>query len=373
MKRVLSVISFVALFASGAVAAQAADCADDPRTTGLSRTIAINAQGGGLYGRLQYKQTAPLRDKEVVITFDDGPHASNTKTILDALDRHCVKATFFAVGRMALYHKKTLKEIARRGHTIGSHTFAHPKSAAKLPFEDAKVEIEKGFVATSQALGAPIAPFFRFPGLNDSKELNAYLSSRNISVWSVDVVSGDTYPGVTPEKLVRSAMERLRRMKRGIVLFHDLKQVTADSLDLFLTQLELEGFKVVHVVSNSSYKADPVLMARLDMSKRALERTKFTGLALEGDVLPGQDNLMNAGEVDILKTEFIHIESSASSGSPKKQDIKPSAPAANAQEYRMNLESDNIPLPEMTPYHGMEATPTNTSGTVRSSFQFQEQ
>lgn len=373
MKRVLSVISFVALFASGAVAAQAADCADDPRTTGLSRTIAINAQGGGLYGRLQYKQTAPLRDKEVVITFDDGPHAANTKTILDALDRHCVKATFFAVGRMALYHKNTLKEIARRGHTIGSHTFAHPKSAAKLPFEDAKVEIEKGFVATSQALGAPIAPFFRFPGLNDSAELNAYLSSRNISVWSVDVVSGDTYPGVTPEKLVRSAMERLRKMKRGIVLFHDLKLVTADSLDLFLTQLELEGFKVVHVVSNSSYKADPVLMARLDMSKRALEKTKFTGLALEGDVIPGQDNLMNAGEVDILKTEFIHIESSASPGSSNKRERKPSAPTANAQEHRMNLESDDIPLPEMTPNHGMGAMPTNTSSTVRRKFYFQEQ
>jgi peptidoglycan/xylan/chitin deacetylase (PgdA/CDA1 family) len=373
MKRVFSVISFVALFASGIVAAQAADCADDPRTTGLSRTIAINAEGGGFYGRLQYKQTAPLRDKEVVITFDDGPHATNTQTILDALDRHCVKATFFTVGRMALYHKETLKEIARRGHTIGSHTFAHPKSAGKLPFEDAKVEIEKGFVATSQALGTPIAPFFRFPGLNDSKELNAYLSSRNISVWSVDVVSGDTYPGMTPEKLVRSAMERLRKMKRGIVLFHDLKLVTAESLDLFLTQLELEGFKVVHVVSNSSYKPDPVLMARLDMSKRALEKTKFTGLALEGDVMPDQQNLMNAGEVDILKTEFIHIESSASPGSSTKQESKPSASTTNARDNRVKLESNDVPLPEMTPNHGLEVMPANTSSTVRSYFQIQEQ
>jgi hypothetical protein len=82
---------------------------------------------------------------------------------------------------------------------------------------------------------------------------------------------------------------------------------------------------------------------------------------------------MNAGEVDILKTEFIHIESSASPGSSKKQDIKPSAPAANAQKYRMNIESGNIPLPEMTPNHGMEVTPANTSGSVGRTFQFLEQ
>ena len=94
MKRFLSVVSFVALLTGWGVAANAADCADDPKTTGLARTIAIEAAGGGFYGRLQYKETTPLlRPKEIVLTFDDGPHPTNTKSILETLDRHCVKAS----------------------------------------------------------------------------------------------------------------------------------------------------------------------------------------------------------------------------------------------------------------------------------------
>jgi len=95
MYRFLKVVSVATLLAGLAYPAHAADCADDPRTTGLSRTIAVNSAGGKLFGRLQYKETAPLRRKEVILTFDDGPHPRHTKKILDVLDRHCVKATFF--------------------------------------------------------------------------------------------------------------------------------------------------------------------------------------------------------------------------------------------------------------------------------------
>lgn len=354
MKRFLSVVSFVALLTGGGVAANAADCADDPRTTGLARTIAVDAAGGGFYGRLQYKETNPLlRPKEIVLTFDDGPHPVNTKSILETLDRHCVKATFFAVGRMALFAPKMLKLAAERGHTIGTHTWAHPKDAGKLPFEEAKVEIEKGFVATAQALGEPVAPFFRFPGLNDSPELNAYLASRDISVWSVDIVSGDTYPGQTPDSLVRSTMDHLRKMGRGIVLFHDLKALTAESLDSFLTQLRLEGFKVVHVVSNSSYKPNPALVARLDMSKHALEQASFTAIAPEGDVLPGQKNIMATGEVEVMKTEFIHIESSAPA---PKRELAPAPKRESAPAPRTTSATRDV----ATTASGTRSTAANT-------------
>jgi peptidoglycan/xylan/chitin deacetylase (PgdA/CDA1 family) len=301
-------IAFAAiLFAAPFSFAQAADCTDNPRTTGLSRIIAIDSSEGNYFGRLQYKQTAPLRKKEVILTFDDGPHRTHTREILDVLDQHCVKATFFTVGRMSFFMAKQLKEVARRGHTIASHSWSHPRALSKLTLEEAKVEIEKGFAATAYVLGQPIAPFFRYPGLNYSDELNTYLASRNITVWSVDVVSDDTQAGLTPEQLVDQAMERIRRMNGGIVLFHDLKEVTALAMDSFLTQLKLEGFKIVHVVSNTSYQPAPDLVAQLDFSRQSLRTVAFTGVAPIG-MHDDDETIMSSGKVEYMKNEFIQID-----------------------------------------------------------------
>jgi peptidoglycan/xylan/chitin deacetylase (PgdA/CDA1 family) len=312
MNRFLQVVLAAICIAGSASYALAADCADDPKTTGISRTIAIDSAKGKYFGRLQYEKSAPLRRKEVVLTFDDGPHQKYTRAILDVLDRHCVKATFFMVGRMAVFMSGAVKDAARRGHTIATHTWSHPRDISKLPLEEAKVEIEKGFVATSFVLGQPIAPFFRYPGFNHSPELNAYLASRNISVWSVDVVSDDTTADLTPEQLVNQTMARIRRMHGGVVLFHDLKEVTAVAMDSFLTQLKLEGYKVVHIVSNTAYQPSPELVAREDFSKRSLQSVAFTGVAPAGQENLG-DHILTTGRVDFMKNEFLHIESSAQS------------------------------------------------------------
>jgi peptidoglycan/xylan/chitin deacetylase (PgdA/CDA1 family) len=333
MPRFWKAVSVVLMLSAGGVHAQAAtDCADDPRTTGLSRTIAIDSTGGRRFGRLQYPETAPLRAKEVVLTFDDGPHPVYTKMILDTLDRHCMKATFFTVGRMALFAPKVLKLIHKRGHTIATHTWSHARDLSKLPIEEAKLEIEKGFVASAHALGEPIAPFFRYPGLNDSPELNAYLASRDISVWSVDVVSGDTTANMTPEQLFNDTLDRLRKMGRGIVLFHDLKAVTAETLDSFLTTLKTEGFKIVHVVSNSSFKATPELVARMEIEKSALQTVAFTGtgVAASGGATVGGDALAATGEVDIMKTEFMQIEANALKAKQEMADSNAAKAAATA-------------------------------------------
>lgn len=306
-------IALAAAFLAAPISiAQAQDCSDNPRTTGLSRIIAIDSSEGKRFGRLQYKETAPLRKKEVILTFDDGPHKTHTREILDILDEHCVKATFFTVGRMSSFMAPQLKEVAQRGHTIASHSWSHPRDLSKLTLEEAKVEIEKGFAATAYVLGGPIAPFFRYPGLNYSDELNEYLASRNISVWSVDVVSDDTQAGLTPEQLVNQAMERLRRMKGGIVLFHDLKAVTALAMDSFLTQLKLEGYKVVHVVSNTAYQPAADLVAELDFTKQSLRTVAFTGVAPVGS-LNEDKSILSSGEVDYMKNEFIDIDAATQS------------------------------------------------------------
>jgi peptidoglycan/xylan/chitin deacetylase (PgdA/CDA1 family) len=307
MYRCLKIALAAACLAAPVSFAQAADCSDDPRTTGLSRIIAIDSSDGQRFGRLQYKEPGPLRKKEIILTFDDGPHRTHTPEILDILDQHCVKATFFTVGRMSSFMAPQLKELARRGHTIASHSWSHPRDLSKLTLEEAKVEIEKGFAATAYVLGGPIAPFFRYPGLNYSNELNDYLAKRNISVWSVDVVSDDTQAGLTPEQLVNQAMERIRRMNGGIVLFHDLKEVTALAMDSFLTQLKLEGFKVVHAVSNTSYQPSSEFVAQLDFSKQSLQTVAFTGVAPAG-IENDDKTILSSGKVDYMKNEFVEID-----------------------------------------------------------------
>ncbi len=213
---------------------------------GVSRTIELDAQGGPAYGIYQYKRTLPLRDKEVILTFDDGPHPVNTINVLKALKDHCTKATFFAVGSMALKFPKTLQQVAAHGHTIGAHTHSHPRMP-DLAVKNAKIEIERGFAEVIHATGHPIAPFFRFPGLRDSKYLNTYLKTRNITSLSVDIVSGDTKNTAT-RAIVSQTMRLLKRRKRGIILLHDLKATTARAVPVLLNELKRKGYKIVHLV-----------------------------------------------------------------------------------------------------------------------------
>ena len=183
--------------------------------------------------------------KEVVLTFDDGPWPVNTRLVLDALAHHCVKATFFPIGKHALWHPEILKEVAAAGHTIGGHTWSHA-NLGRLKGDKAIAEIEKGFSAVKLALGAPPAPFFRFPFLQDPKELLTYLASRNIAVFSHDLDSFD-FKLRKPEDVIKSVMSKLERKGKGIILMHDFQQATAKAALALLDELKAKGYRVVHM------------------------------------------------------------------------------------------------------------------------------
>jgi peptidoglycan/xylan/chitin deacetylase (PgdA/CDA1 family) len=65
-------------------------------------------------------------DRAVALTFDDGPNPAVTPRLLDLLDRHRAHGTFFLIGRWARAYPSIVRDIARRGHTIGNHTTTHP-------------------------------------------------------------------------------------------------------------------------------------------------------------------------------------------------------------------------------------------------------
>ena len=131
-------------------------------TLGVSRTVEIDTTGGPGFGMEHYKAYDFLQPKEVVLTFDDGPQKYSTEAVLKALNDECVKATFFSIGKMALGYPEIIREVAKAGHTIGTHTWSHKALARAKTFDDAKDEIERGFSAVHRAVGGPIAPFFRY-------------------------------------------------------------------------------------------------------------------------------------------------------------------------------------------------------------------
>jgi peptidoglycan/xylan/chitin deacetylase (PgdA/CDA1 family) len=227
-----------------ALAQGAGSCAN-PNALGLSRTVEVDTTGGPGFGFEQYKAHDFLLLKEVVLTFDDGPWPNNTRAVLEALAEHCVKATFFPIGKHALWHPEILKEVAAAGHTIGGHTWSHA-DLSRLKGDKPTEEIEKGFSAIKLALAAPGAPFFRFPYLKDPKEALDYLGSRNIAIFSHDLDSFD-FKMRKPEDVLKSVMTKLEKKGKGIVLLHDFQQATAKAVPDLLKELKAKGYKVVHM------------------------------------------------------------------------------------------------------------------------------
>jgi len=217
-----------------------ANCAN-PDAIGVARVIQIDTTGGPGFGFEHFKQFDFLRDKEVVLTFDDGPWPGNTPAVLKTLADECTKAVFFPIGKHATYYPEILKHVAEQGHTIGSHTWSHANlNNKKLTDEQRKEEIEKGFSAVKWALGASPAPFFRFPALQHPPAMVTYLGERNVAMWSCDLDSFD-FKSRTAQKVVDTVMGKLDKHGNGIILMHDFQKHTAEALPELMKRLKAGG------------------------------------------------------------------------------------------------------------------------------------
>jgi peptidoglycan/xylan/chitin deacetylase (PgdA/CDA1 family) len=240
-----------ALILWSATSASAVDQGACPRpgTLGVTRTVEIDTTGGPGFGFEHYKAYDFLRLKEVVLTFDDGPQVGYTHAVLDALAAECTKATFFSIGKMAAGMPEIIRDVAKAGHTIGTHTWSHADISKFKNEEDWMAEIEKGVSAVRRAVGGPIAPFFRYPYLKDTKESLAHFANRGIAIFSADLDTFDFkyHKHSDPDQFVKTVMTRLERKGKGILLMHDVHPVTAKALPHLLAELRDKGYKVVHL------------------------------------------------------------------------------------------------------------------------------
>jgi len=243
-----------------APSATAIPACDKPGGMGLTRIVEIDTTGGPGFGFEHFKQYDFLRDKEVVLTFDDGPWPGNTPAVLKALTDECLKATFFEIGEHATWHPEITKQVIAAGMTVGTHTWSH-KDLARNPYakdiEQAKAEIEMGNSAVHLAAGGgKIAPFFRFPALQHPPQLMSYLAERNIGVFSTDIDSRD-FKLHKPEDVIKSVMSQLEKHGKGIILMHDFKHHTAEAMPELIRQLKAGGYKVVHMVPKGELTTVP--------------------------------------------------------------------------------------------------------------------
>jgi peptidoglycan/xylan/chitin deacetylase (PgdA/CDA1 family) len=241
------------LLAVGPAAAQAEQqtCPGNPDALSTSRVITVQAATTPRVGRKHFPDTLPLVDKEVVLTFDDGPQPGTTAAVLEALKRECVLATFFLIGRSAAAHPELARRELAEGHTVAHHSFHHPM-LDRMPQDAAEAEIDHGFAAVDTALygnaaGRPRTPFFRFPGFASTPHLLDSLTARNVVVFGADLWASDWNP-MSPDQELSVVLDRLEETRGGIVLFHDTKRQTAAMLPAFLRSLKAQGYRIVHVV-----------------------------------------------------------------------------------------------------------------------------
>jgi peptidoglycan/xylan/chitin deacetylase (PgdA/CDA1 family) len=229
----------------------AAEC--PPGALGVARTIVVDPREHARIGAMQYNETLPLNDKEVVLTFDDGPVPRHTGSVLETLASECTKATFFMVGQMANAYPAMVRRVHDEGHTIANHIQTHPFTFSRMSVPQAAAQIEGGFASMRAALGDPdaVAPFFRIPGLLRQDSVEQYLAAHGVMTWSVDVVADD-WTHINAAEIARRAVSRLEARGKGVLLLHDIHEKTAVALPVILQELKARGFKIVHVVPTAA-------------------------------------------------------------------------------------------------------------------------
>ena len=230
-------------------------CPSDPLAPAVTPIVAFDthpdASGrAARYGTLQYPR-GPLAPMQVALTIDDGPDGAHHQRVLDILDRHCLKAAFFFVGRYVALRPDLARDTARRGHILASHSFTHPNNLRHMSPTGQIHEISQGFWAERQALaGAPkadqarLAPFFRFPGLNDSPAMLSWLGQRRVGVFSADFGADDWKP-ISGAEIERRALRDAALSRGGVLILHETHASTVGVLDDLITRFERAGYRFV--------------------------------------------------------------------------------------------------------------------------------
>ena len=148
--------------------------------------------------------------KVLYLTFDDGPHATETPFVLDQLKRYDAKATFFCIGNNVVQHPNIYDRILAEGHAVGNHTFNH-LNGWKTKDEEYINDIDKAAKEIDSTLFRP--PYGRITRFQSS------VVNRQSSIIMWDVLSGDFDRDLQPQRCLANVLYHSK--KGSIIVFHD--------------------------------------------------------------------------------------------------------------------------------------------------------
>lgn len=173
------------------------------------------------------------RNKELFLTFDDGPHPTITPFVLDELKKHNAKATFFCIGKNVQAYPDIYRRILDEGHTVGNHTQHHP-NGWKTDNETYLADIQEAAKSIRSKLFRP--PYGRIKA-GQARQLKDY----KIVMW--DVLSGDFDTTLSKERCLHHVIWNTRR--GSIIVFHDSEKAFPRleyALPATLAYFSMQGF-----------------------------------------------------------------------------------------------------------------------------------
>lgn len=283
------------------------------------RIIAVDADGnwGTTYQTLPQIPTvirsgAGLED-QVAITFDDGPDPRWTPGILDILQQHQAKATFFVLGTHAIAYPSLVRRIVTEGHTLGNHTFNHPdlsiwdKWRVNLELNATQRAIES-ITGRSTLLFRPPYDADRTP--HTLPELGALVIAQELgyipTMASIDPLDWDR---PSPEEMLNRI--KAQRPRGNVILLHDGgndRSHTLAALDPILDYLQARGDQIVplHVLLNTTENAlNPLIPVSDSTPQRVMAGTGLSLLQLLGEI--SWNFLIIATSLLLLRTVFVVI------------------------------------------------------------------
>ncbi len=191
----------------------------------------------GLEAPVPSFSSGPIDQKQVALTFDDGPHPTITPLVLDELRSRGVKATFFVIGDRVKAYPWVLRQIVAEGHEIGNHTYSHRLLTA-MSTDLIRREIGETQAAIRNAIGYETR-LFRPPYGAFRPSANAILREYGLNVirWSVDPRDWRNRDALLISNHVT------HQSKNGaIILCHDIHRATLHALPAILDTLIAEGY-----------------------------------------------------------------------------------------------------------------------------------
>ena len=179
----------------------------------------------------------------IAMTFDDGPHGTQTPRLLDMLKQRGLKATFFVCGQCVAEFPQIAKRIVEEGHEIASHSWSHPNL---IPMSEAGVrdQLDRTHAIVKQATGVEMKTFRPPYGNFTARQRNWAFATYGYKtiLWDVDTLD---WQHRNPARTEAIALAQTR--PGSIILQHDIHKATVDAMPSTLDGLVAKGFKFVTV------------------------------------------------------------------------------------------------------------------------------